>query len=126
MRSSVDLPHPDGPSKTRNSPMSRPSREYASSTLNLMSCTASIRFPSGERKQRLTLRTVILDFLGSMFHRLQMGAGAGDSSTRSRETRSRSAPWKSAMLQESKLESEQEGSNTDGDDASVHALEIHN
>src|SRR5882724_5747000 len=76
MRNSVDLPQPDGPSSTRNSPMSRPAGEKASSTSRLTSLSALIFSPWGEKKLRETLRTVILDFLVSMASRLFAHAGA--------------------------------------------------
>src|ERR1039458_1859067 len=60
MRSSVDFPQPDGPSRTLNSPRFRPSGEKASSTSKLTLCSASMRLPLGPAKLRERLRTEIL------------------------------------------------------------------
>ncbi len=62
MRRMVDLPQPDGPSSTRNSPMSRPSGANSSSTSRLTSRRASIFSPDAPVKMRETLRSVILLF----------------------------------------------------------------
>src|ERR1017187_10076115 len=60
MRSSVDFPQPDGPSRTLNSPRFRPSGEKTSSTSKLTLCSASMRLPLGPAKLRERLRTEIL------------------------------------------------------------------
>src|SRR3954452_286952 len=75
-RNSVDLPQPDGPSRTRNSPTSRPAGEYASSISKLIFSSAFTHFPSDAGNVRLTFRTVIFDFLCSMFRRLQVRSGS--------------------------------------------------
>src|SRR5579864_9186614 len=77
MRSSVDLPQPEGPSSTRNSPISRPAAENASSTSRLTSFSASMRSPLGEKNTRETSFTLILDFLFSTAHRLLAASAAG-------------------------------------------------
>src|SRR5208282_503395 len=140
----VDLPQPEGPSRTRNSPISRPSREYASSISKLMFSRASSFEPSAQGNDRLTLRTVIFDFLGSIFlislffsslffsslilgpvlGRLQVGGGAGNSRSSTGERGSRFAPGEEAALEKCQQKAEQEGGDADGDDARVHAIEI--
>src|SRR6266567_8769999 len=113
-RSSVDFPHPEGPSSTRNSPMSRPSREYASSICRLMFSSASIRSPFGEAKHLETFLTVIFDLLGSMLGRLQVHAGTGNGGCSSRKRRRSLAPWEQPSFQECKKEPKQESSDADG------------
>src|SRR5271156_2361226 len=123
-RSSVDLPHPEGPSRTRNSPMSRPSFEYASSISKLMFSRASTFAPSAEKNDRLTLRTVIFDFLGSMLGRLQVCGGAGYGRPASGQRGTRFAPGKEAVFQKRQQKAEQKRGDADGDDSRVHAIEI--
>src|SRR6202162_1639189 len=125
-RSRVDLPHPEGPSRTRNSPMSRPSCEYASSISKLMFSSASTFAPSADTKDRLTSRTVIFDFLGSMLGRLQVCGGAGNRCTTSGKSRPGIAPGKKSTFQKGQQEAEQEGGNTNRDDSRIHAFEIQN
>src|SRR5208282_2727877 len=130
----VDLPQPEGPRRTRNSPISRPSREYASSISKLMFSRASTFEPSAQGNDRLTLRTVIFDFLGSIFlsslflgpvlGRLQVGGGAGDRRSSTGERGSRFAPGEEAAFEKRQQKAEQEGGDADGDDARVHAIEI--
>src|SRR5947199_4032042 len=117
MRSSVDLPQPEGPSSTRNSPISRPSAEYASSTSKLTSSSALIFSPCGEKNVRARLRTVILDFLTSMFHRLQMRAGRGHRSCGScgREL----PPRKELLFKQGEQPAKEEGRKANGDDAGI-------
>src|ERR1700686_1665401 len=110
-RKRVDLPHPEGPSKTRNSPMSRPSREYASSISKLMFSRASTFAPSAETNDRLTECTAIFDFLGSTLGRLQVCSGAGYRRTSSGKGGTRFAPRKKAPFQKCQQEAEQEGGN---------------
>src|ERR1022692_1612087 len=133
-RSRVDLPHPEGPSRTRNSPISRPSREYASSISKLMFSRASTFEPSPRTNDRLTLRTVIFDFLGSIFlsslflssvlGRLQVCGGAGNRRSSTGERGSRFAPGEEAAFEKRQQKAEQEGGDADGDDSRVHAIEI--
>src|SRR5882762_6280985 len=123
-RSRVDLPHPDGPSRTRNSPMSRPSRVYASSISKLMFSRASTLPPSAETNDRPTWRTAIFDFLGSMLGRLQVSSGAGHRCPTSGQRGTRLAPGEKNSLQKRQQKPEQECSDTDGDNSRVHAIEI--
>src|ERR1700733_135553 len=125
-RRRVDLPHPEGPSRTRNSPMSRPSREYASSISKLMFSSASTFPPSDDTNDRLTLRTVIFDFLGSMFGRLQVRGGTGNGRSASGKSGTRFAPGKEAAFQKAQKKTEQECGNANGDDSRINALEIQN
>src|ERR1700722_7752501 len=125
-RNRVDLPHPEGPSSTRNSPMSRPSGEYASSISKLIFSSASIFPPSDEQNDRLTLRTVIFGFLGSMLGRFQVRGGAGDGRTPSSKRGSRIAPGEEPFFQNRQQEPKQKCSDADGDNAGVNTLEIQN
>src|SRR5208282_4404156 len=124
----VDLPQPEGPRRTRNSPISRPSREYASSISKLMFSRASTFEPSAQGNDRLTLRTVIFDFLGSIFlsslffsslflgpvlGRLQVGGGAGDRRSSTGERGSRFAPGEEAAFEKRQQKAEQEGGDAD-------------
>src|SRR5262245_58903765 len=86
--------------------------------------SASTRRPSAATKARWTLRTMILDVLFSIFHRLEGRAGARDGrGSRSRRGR-RVAPGKQPLLEEGQQKPEQEGGDADGYDARVHALEV--
>src|SRR5258708_2352471 len=122
MRSNVDLPQPEGPSSTRNSPMSRPAGEKASSTSRLTSLSASIFSPWGEKKVRETLRTVILDFLVSMADRLLAHAGAACG--RLRAGLRRLPPGEEHLLQEREAEAEKEGGHADGDNAGINQFRL--
>src|SRR5438445_411538 len=123
-RSNVDLPHPEGPSSTRNSPMSRPSRANASSISKLMFSRASILSRFGPANDRLTFLTVIFDFLGSMLCRLQVRVSAGHRRATSGKSRSSLAPREQTGFQESQKKTKKEGRNTDGDNAGIDPLEI--
>src|SRR6266849_4323652 len=118
-RNKVDLPHPEGPSSTRNSPMSRPSRVNASSISKLMFSRASILSRFGPANDRLTFLTVIFDFLGSMLCRLQGGVSTGHRRATSGKSRGGLTPGEEPGFQESQKKTEEEGSNTDGDNARI-------
>src|SRR5260370_14147760 len=113
-RNKVDLPHPEGLSSTRTSPMSRPSRVNASSISKLMFSSASILSRFGPANDRLTFLTVIFDFLGSMFCRLEVRGGAGDCSAASGKSRSSLTPGEQPAFQESQQKAEEAGGDTDG------------
>src|SRR5579864_6507447 len=123
-RNNVDLPHPDGPSRTRNSPMSRPADENASSISKLMFSSALTRSPFAAGKDRFTLRTVILDFLCSMFGRVQVRRRAGHRSTAAGEGRGRLTPREKMFFQNGQQEAEQESRDADRDNAGIDALEV--
>src|SRR5436305_4067050 len=123
-RSRVDLPHPEGPRSTRNSPMSLPSRENASSISKLMFCRASILSRLGPAKDRLTFLTVIFDFLGAMLCRLQVCGCTRHRGAASGKSRGCFAPGEQPRFQECQKETEKERSNTDGDDAGIDPFEI--
>src|SRR5215472_9493603 len=118
IRRSVDLPQPEGPSSTRNSPISRPAGEKASSTSRLMSFSASMRSPLGDMKVRLTLLMEILYFLVSMGHRLAMLAGA-HGCRRLRGSLCGLAPREQNLFQEGEQRAEQECGHADGNDTGV-------
>src|SRR5215831_3248374 len=122
IRRMVDLPQPDGPSSTRNSPISRPSADQASSTSRLMLRNAWIVSPCGLRKLRLTLRRLIL----TLFSMRLGGNGISRSDCgcpRVRRPR-RPAPREQAAFEECQQTAEQERRKTDRDNAGVDALEI--
>src|SRR5580700_8328461 len=128
-RSRVDLPHPEGPSRTRNSPISRPSREYASSISKLMLSSASTFEPSALTNDRLTLLTVIFDFLGSIFSssvlgRLQVCGGARNGRPASGQRRTRFAPGEETAFEKRQQKPEQKRGDADGDDSRIHTIEI--
>src|SRR5215468_4175249 len=124
IRSKVDLPQPEGPSSTRNSPMSRPAAEKASSTSRLMSLRASMRSPPGEVKVRLTLWMLILYFLVSMAHRgPAMLAGAHRCRRLSGRLCSLS-PRKENFFQESKKRAKQKRRHANGDDAGINQIRL--
>src|ERR1700691_5929710 len=128
-RSRMDLPHPKGPSRTRNSPISRPSREYASSISKLMLSRASTFEPSALTNDRLTLRTVIFDFLGSIFlrpvlGRLQVCRRAGNGRPTSGQRGTRFAPGEEKAFEKRQQKPEQKRSDADGDDSRIDAIEI--
>src|SRR5215471_20758349 len=124
MRSRVDLPHPEGPSKTRNSPMSRPAGENASSTSRLMSLSASMRSPLGEVKLRLTLRTVILYFLVSMAHRGLAMLSCAHCCRRLRGRLRDLPPGEKNLFQESEDGAKQKCRHANGDDAGVNQVRL--
>src|SRR5262249_15509062 len=109
----VDLPQPDGPSSTRNSPMSRPSGAYSSTISRLMSRRASTCSPPGPVNVRETLRSVIL-FFGSMGGR---NGGLG-------HLPGRALPREQPGFERGEQPPEQESRHPDRDNARVHALEI--
>src|ERR1700741_4977531 len=125
-RNRVDLPQPDGPSRTRNSPISRPAGEYASSISKLMFSSALTHCPSAAGNVRLTFRTVILDFLCSMFCRLQVRSCTWNGCSRTRQSCARPAPREQLALEKRQQESEQECGDADCDDAGVDSVEIQN
>src|SRR6266849_1300667 len=121
MRSNVDLPHPEGPSSTRNSPMSRPAAENASSTSRLTSLSALIFSPWGEKKLRETLWTVILDFLASTADRLFAHAGNACGPLRAGL---RLSPREEHFLHEREAEAEKEGGHADGDNSGIDQFRL--
>src|SRR5580700_10508880 len=128
-RSRVDLPHPEGPSRTRNSPISRPSREYASSISKLMFSRASVLEPSAATNDRPTFLTVILDFLDSIFlssvlGRLQVCRGAGNTRPASGQRGTRLAPWEETPFQKRQQEAKQKCGDADRDDSRIHAIKV--
>src|ERR1700733_15447184 len=80
--------------------------------------------PSAETNDRLTLRTVIFEFLGSMFGGFQVRGRAGDGCPTSGQSGSRAAPREQAALEEGEQKPEQKRRHADGGDARVHAIEI--
>src|SRR5215471_534813 len=123
-RNNVDFPHPEGPSKTRNSPTSRPADEKASSISKLTFSSALTGSPFAAGNERLTPRTVIFDFLCSMFRRLQMGRRAGHRGTCISQGCSRLAPGEQAAFQKREQEPKQKRCNSNRNDAGVDSLEI--
>src|SRR5579885_364951 len=123
-RSSVDLPQPEGPSRTRNSPTSRPAGENASSISKLMFSSALTPFPSDDGNVRLTFFTVILDFLCSMFRHLQMRGSTRHRDSGARKSRCGLAPWEQLAFKKGQQEAEQKCRNSDGNDPGIHALEV--
>src|SRR5258708_4749760 len=123
MRRTVDFPQPGGPSRTRNSPTSRPSAAKAFSTSKLTSSSARIVSPCGLRKLRLTLRRAIL-----ILFSMRLGRH-GDSRSHGRASRVGGpggfAPREQAVLDERQQAAEQERSDPDGDNTGENALEIH-
>src|SRR5215471_10701499 len=122
MRSRVDLPQPEGPSSTRNSPISRPAGENASSTSRLMSFKASMRSPCGDMNVRLTFRMAILYFLVSMGHRglAMMSCSHG---CRSLRCRLRSLlPREKDSFHEREQRAEEKRRYPDGDNARINQV----
>src|SRR5689334_6377917 len=122
MRSSVDLPQPEGPSNTRNSPMSRPAGEKASSTSRFTSFRASIFSPLGEKKMRETSLMVILAFLASMAHRLLVQTADRAGAGRIRSGLCCLPPWEENFFQQSEQKTEEKCRNANGDDAGIHQI----
>src|SRR6266851_8172025 len=95
---------------------------------------ASVLEPSAETNDRLTLFTVILDFLGSIFlgsvisgsvlGRLQVCGGAGNGRPASGQRRTRFAPGKETAFQKRQQKTKQKRGDSDRDDSGIHAIEI--
>src|SRR6266851_4459843 len=120
IRNSVDFPQPDGPSKTRNSPMSRPSWEKASSTSNLTFFSASTRLPSRHGKLRQTSWIAILILFGMHLH----WSAGGHRGNRFRRRARGLAPWKQTGLYKRQQKAEQERGNANRNDSRINALEV--
>src|SRR5258708_9844044 len=109
--------------------MSRPSREYASSISKLMFSSASTFPPSAEMKVRLTLRTVIFAFLGSIwlrpvFRRFQVRSCARNPRPSSSQRGSRLAPGKENALQKSQQKPKEECRDANRDNPGIDTIEI--
>src|SRR6266853_558337 len=90
---------------------------------------ASVLEPSAKTNDRLTLLTVILDFLGSILlssvlGRLQVCGGAGNSRPASGQRGSRFAPGEQTAFQKCQQKPEQKRGDADGDDSRIYAIEI--
>src|SRR5579864_2451683 len=122
IRSRVDFPQPEGPSSTRNSPMSRPAGENASSTSRLMSLSASMLSPLGDLKVRLTLWILILYFLVSMCHRSFAMMGSANRCRNLRGRLSRLAPREENFFQKGENRAEKKCGHANRDNAGIHQV----
>src|SRR6185369_12290812 len=121
IRSRVDLPQPEGPRMTRNSPTSWP-LSTRSSISKLMFLNASTASPCAFTNWRETLRTLIL--LGRSAMSGCPAARAGHGGGRALEHAGGAPPREQAALAQGEQPPEQERRDADGDDPGVDAVEV--